>query len=153
LAFGVLETTAKDGITLIGSFAGDNDARRIVFGAFGVLVAFYGRGTFIGTGAIDTDTLFLIIAFHMCIWTASLNGIAFVGTRERKKNASGKIFCALRMFPTPDCGRTLVGTRIDVGHTLITIADEMLFDVAAVRIPLAIIGTGAGNSDAEICTA
>ncbi|TSC99382.1 MAG: hypothetical protein Greene101449_646 [Candidatus Peregrinibacteria bacterium Greene1014_49] len=153
IAFRVLLATTKNGITFVLCVSRKDDAGCVVFGAFGVLSTINDGGAFICARSIHGDALVCTITFRVLLATTK-NGITFVLCVSRKNNASGVIGSAFGVFTARNHRGTFVSTRALCSDTLIPIiTDKMFFDVAAVRIRLAIIGTGAGNSDAEICTA
>lgn len=150
VTLGVPWAAPEDGITFILLIAGKDDASSVIFSAFGVFLAPDQNRTFIGTTTIDWDTLILGVTSKM-LWAAAKNRITFVLSITRKDDASGVVFGAFGVFTTRNHRGAFVSARALCSDTLIFgITNEMLFDVATVRIRLAIIGTGAGNVHAQI---
>ena len=87
---------AEEGITIVAACAEKNDARREVCGAFGVLVAFNGRGAFISTGRVHGDALISSIAFGVLL-AATEERVAGIRTWTGGLDAGGKIWSTRKM--------------------------------------------------------
>jgi hypothetical protein len=145
-----LSAAAEDDVTLIGSGAGDDEAGRVIRGAFCVFfrAARYERRTLVGAGGRCSDALSTGIAYCL-LGAAADEGIAFVRSLCRDDDAGSEVRGTDGMLITADEGRAIIGPAS--GHfdaLILRIAGHVSNRAAVIDERITEICSGTRDSDA-----